>query len=91
MASYHWRKLGVTWEYYDKQFEKQGGRCAICRRTEDEAHSTMTREYKYFIVDHDHETGALRGLLCNACNTRMGWLEKNVETAVDYLRRWRSS
>ena len=36
-------------------------------------------------VDHDHETGRVRGLLCHQCNAHLGWLEKNRSVALRYL------
>ena len=57
------RMYGITIEDYDRMYEEQGGRCAICRT--DQPGGAGER----FSVDHDHETGKVRGLLCNNCNT----------------------
>lgn len=35
--------------------------------------------------DHDHGTGMLRGILCNSCNSRLGWYERNKEAIDGYL------
>lgn len=45
---------------YDRLYAAQGGRCAICRKA--------TGKVKRLAVDHDHETGEVRGLLCFPCN-----------------------
>lgn len=58
----------------------QNGRCAVCERILDSA--------KY--VDHCHETGRVRGVLCPACNSGIGLLGDTlaaVERAVAYLKR----
>lgn len=51
----------------------QEGLCAICR----------TRPWE--VVDHSHETGDVRGLLCQACNRSLGTIEPNFARAGDYL------
>lgn len=51
--------FGITAEQYDELFRKQGGRCAICRNKP----RTMR-----LAVDHDHQSGEVRGLLCKRCN-----------------------
>ena len=61
------KKYGITLEQYDEMFEAQGGICAICKE------SDITG--KRLSIDHDHETGKVRGLLCGKCNTRIGVLE----------------
>lgn len=53
------RTYGLTREDYDALLEAQGGKCAICRRRP---------KSKRLAVDHDHKTGAVRGLLCSRCN-----------------------
>jgi len=56
------RKYGVTLECYREMLERQGGACAICRKTQQRA----------FDVDHCHATGRVRGLLCTNCNRMIG-------------------
>lgn len=51
--------LGVTDEQYERLLAAQGGGCAIC------GNPPKTRRLH---VDHDHKTGAVRGLLCYRCN-----------------------
>ena len=65
-----------------------GSRCALCRRTAEEARTSD--RIKALSVDHCHETGAIRGLLCGPCNTGIGMLGENPErltAAADYLYR----
>jgi hypothetical protein len=50
---------GLTAEGYDDLLARQGGKCAICRGRP---------KSKRLAVDHDHKTGAVRGLLCSRCN-----------------------
>lgn len=73
------RKFGITVEDYDKMLLDQGGTCKICKRAE-----TARR----LAVDHDHNTGEVRGLLCSTCNQGLGMFRDSVEllnSAVDYL------
>lgn len=59
------KTLGVDDEWYDIMFLMGGGKCWICRRDE-------AVDGRMFAVDHDHVTGAVRGLLCTSCNRRLG-------------------
>lgn len=56
------RKYGITEASYKKKLKSQKGRCAICDR------KNPGRNNKHFLVDHDHITGRVRGLLCHRCN-----------------------
>ena len=67
-------KYGITPERYCEMFEAQGGVCAICKRCE-RRRTSSTR----LAVDHDHETGRVRGLLCTTCNTAIGMLDDNLD------------
>jgi len=67
--------------------EKQGGVCAVCKRPE-----TARNQYgiKRLAVDHDHETGKVRGLLCSKCNTGLGALDDNtgrLQACINYLNK----
>lgn len=57
---YVWETYGITGEEYWLIYEAQGGRCYICQR----ARGTL----KHLSVDHNHDTGEVRGLLCTPCN-----------------------
>lgn len=71
---------GVTLEQYDKMFEEQGGVCAIC--------SGVNKNGRRLAIDHNHNTGEIRGLLCANCNIGIGMLKENVNilcSAISYL------
>ena len=78
-------KYGITIEEYDTILEEQGGRCAICG-----SHSNESAFHtEFFAVDHCHETGRIRGLLCNNCNRALGFLKDDpvvVSSALTYLK-----
>ncbi len=73
---------GLTVEDYDKLLESQNGGCAICGlKTEPNG--------KSLCVDHNHETGQIRGILCFRCNTFVGQLEHPLRSAAEeYLSRF---
>ena len=76
------RKYGITIADYDRMFEEQGGVCAICGQPRPEERTLH--------VDHDHETGVIRGLLCFRCNNALGDFREEYELfqrAADYLDR----
>jgi hypothetical protein len=65
----------------------QNGVCAICSCPETVKHHS-TNEIQPLVVDHDHGTGRVRGLLCTRCNKGIGLLKHNPEflrAAADYL------
>lgn len=63
---------GMTIEDYDDLKRRQGGTCAICLQPE--VAIGNHGEVKRMSVDHDHVTGEIRGLLCQACNVAIGML-----------------
>ncbi len=64
---------GLPAKLYDKMFEDQEHRCAICRR---EFESCLNgKNKKTLFVDHDHTTGQVRGLLCPRCNNGMSYID----------------
>ena len=74
-----------TVERYALLLELQSGRCAICGEVEDLTDS-QGRAYGRLAVDHDHETGAVRGLLCRKCNRTLGWMGDNLEGVMRWVR-----
>lgn len=60
----------MTLKDFNALVEKQGNKCAICKRP-------LRPGKKY--TDHDHLTGKARGILCPGCNTRVGMVEVNPE------------
>jgi hypothetical protein len=74
------RKFGLTLEQYDQLLASQGGGCAICGAPPEPNTSLH--------IDHDHDTGAVRGLLCVRCNNALGQLREDsdlVRAAASYL------
>ena len=80
-------RYGITAADYDAMYERQGGCCAICRKPAEDARSPGHWKDK-LAVDHCHETGKVRGLLCNDCNAGIGHLahESVALAAAGYLR-----
>ena len=68
-------KYGLSLESYRFLLIGQGGGCAICGRSENGKRHN-------FDVDHDHESGVVRGLLCNRCNR----LLSNAKDSIDILK-----
>lgn len=78
--------FGVDASWYDAKFEQQEGGCAICKSTE------AVSKHGFFAVDHNHTTGALRGLLCFPCNSFVGRIESDrYNQALAYLARYATS
>ena len=74
-------KYGVTTEQYEQMRLAQDGCCAICKEP--------PRGVYDLGVDHDHDTGAVRGLLCTNCNTLLGQAHDDptvLERAILYVR-----
>jgi hypothetical protein len=83
-ARNYWLKdqYDITTEQYNALLESQNGVCALCSRPE--------RTDRRLSVDHCHETGKVRGLLCLRCNSALGTLgdnEAGLLRALEYLRK----
>ena len=76
---------------YEGMLEQQGGVCAICGKPE-AVKNVSTGLVLALAVDHDHESGQVRGLLCNRCNVGLGFFStaQLLEAALTYLRRCES-
>lgn len=82
------RRYGITQVQYDKLLSDQNGGCAICGRPE--TSMGRTKKVKCLAVDHCHETGAVRGLLCYYCNVTLGKMGESVErleAMIRYLKK----
>lgn len=68
-------RYGITAEDYEAMWLYQAGLCAICWLR------------AKLVIDHDHRTGEVRGLLCHRCNLGLGQLRDAPERAVAYLAK----
>lgn len=84
------RKYGITPEHYDDMRKEQGCRCKICGVHEEDAPQGRAKASTTALqIDHCHETGKIRALLCSNCNGMLGKARDSTETlakAVDYLK-----
>ncbi len=73
-------KYGITADEFKQMFETQQGKCSIC--------SEEPKTKRGLHVDHDHETGKVRGLLCHGCNVALGSFKDVtlLNKAIEYLR-----
>lgn len=83
-------RYGVTEAQYLRMFTAQDGRCKLCGRRE-EARVEGGKIHS-LVIDHDHRTGKVRGLLCRWCNAGLGLFDddpKRMRKAAAYLTRAR--
>lgn len=72
---------GLSSEEYHRMLREQAGECGLCYQ-----------QKQNLAVDHCHDTGAVRGLLCNLCNTAVGYIERKdgwMDRAEAYLNKTR--
>ena len=84
-TAYLSRSYGMTHELYEKIEEGQKSKCKICGG---EGFIMPVGGKKKLVVDHDHATGKVRGLLCHNCNRGLGLFQDNealLRKAADYL------
>ncbi len=75
----------ITLHDWNNMFSDQNGCCAICS-----THQTEMK--KILCVDHNHDTGCIRGLLCHNCNSGLGSFKDsifNIEKVISYLEKER--
>ena len=78
--------FGLTVDEYTTMLENQDNKCAICKK--EETFRNGTGNIVSLAVDHDHETGKVRGLLCKDCNQSIGKFNDDPEllyAAYQYL------
>jgi hypothetical protein len=79
---YDLKKYNLTYDQYLQMLKTQNNCCAICKKE--------FENNKHTHVDHCHDTGKVRGLLCNKCNLGIGYLRSSpeiAESAANYLRK----
>jgi len=74
------RLYGIGIEDKKAMIKDQAGKCPICQRKLSKLRTA---------IDHNHETGEVRGVLCHNCNRMLGEAKENIETlkrAINYLK-----
>ena len=82
------KRYGWTIEGYEQMLIEQTGVCAACGRPETRM---LSGKLLALAVDHDHDTGQVRGLLCSKCNVVLGMARESVDGLIcvmEYLWRW---
>ena len=77
------KKYGITEEFYEQERKSQNYSCKICGKHE------STQKHGRLFIDHCHDTGLYRGLLCHTCNTGLGSFYDDTETmlkAIEYVK-----
>lgn len=77
------RNYGISIEKYNEMLTAQSCKCLICSKQ----HDPTIKKGRLF-VDHDHQTGEVRGLLCGKCNMALGLFNDNIDLikkAISYL------
>jgi hypothetical protein len=80
--------FGITLDDYNTMLAGQNGVCAICGNSEI-SFDKRTGNTRSLSVDHNHQTGQIRGLLCGKCNKMIGLAKdtiKILEQAINYLK-----
>ncbi len=75
------RTYGITLEDYDKMVELQNNKCKICNK--------QSSIWENLSIDHCHNTGKIRGLLCSLCNSAIGKFKDDIKlltSAIKYLK-----
>lgn len=75
-------RYGITLIQYQSKLTEQNNKCLICNIDEKET------KHKKLVVDHNHKTGEVRGLLCHNCNCALGHFKDSIQilkNALNYL------
>lgn len=79
-------RYGITMAQYEAMLQSQDYRCAICDKHRDVV------PHKRLVVDHCHDTNAVRKLLCSSCNVALGMLHESVDIMgrmIDYVKEFK--
>lgn len=78
------KNYGITQQEYEEILKSQNYECAICGRSD-----TGIERTNRLSIDHCHDTGKVRGLLCNWCNQGLGMFRDDsslLDKAISYLK-----
>jgi hypothetical protein len=81
-----WKNYRIRLSDYERLYEAQEGNCACCGQHEEKFKRKLH-------VDHDHESGKIRGLLCTQCNPGIGYFQDSIERlqkAINYLKKFKN-
>ena len=79
------KPYGLSTDEYNALFASQKGCCAVCG-----AHQGVLNHTLY--IDHDHNTGKVRGLLCSRCNQAVGYAESpDLDKILAYIEKFKTS
>lgn len=82
------QNFGMSDADYASLLAKQAGVCAICKQLETR---TSNGQLYRLCVDHNHDTGTVRELLCATCNSALGFLKDDAilaEALLNYMKKW---
>jgi len=80
--SYLKTTYGLSLEQFQQMLHEQNNVCKLCRKK-----VAWKKRNGSFVIDHEHKSGRIRGLLCNSCNVMIGQLEKiGLEKISKYLK-----
>ena len=79
------KNYGIHTGIRNQMMEEQENQCKICSSTVEFVQG-KNLSTEHAVVDHDHETGAVRGILCGRCNTILGRAQDNTELLAKMIR-----
>jgi len=86
------KRRGISQAHFNSMYEHQNGKCALCSKVlEKYGNGCGQNKWTRCCIDHNHETGKIRGLLCGDCNITLGHIESKasswLQVVADYLGR----
>lgn len=84
---YYKRKYNVGLSWVESKLKEQDYLCAICKT---QGFKMLDSHYTGLNLDHDHNTGLPRGLLCHNCNRGLGLFKENLDylqRAIEYVKK----
>ena len=87
------KQKGLTPDDLTRMIQEQNNKCAICMQPESRVYKDRlngSMRIANLCIDHDHETGIVRDLLCHDCNTALGKFKDDIhllESAINYLKK----